>query len=182
MIGVHYYLNLVTKKSQWEKPTSDQAEETLITNRDDNIQYKNRLFVQEEENLYENDIIEQEEQTINQSNNYGDRAQEQSHHRQNYITNHQNNQYRQNNDYGKEETLEPISVYYADSYGYQEEADFDEDGLLDDEPPQIKCSHIIVKHKHSRKPYSWRDDKITRTPKEALAIIKCILNYYYFLN
>lgn len=37
---------------------------------------------------------------------------------------------------------------------------------------QVKVSHILVKHKDSRKPSSWRQDKITRTKDEALDIIK----------
>ena len=169
-IGVHYYLNLVTKKSQWEKPTSYETEETVVTDKNDKTQLTNKTIEQEELNYYENDVIEQEEQTVSQSHNYGDRAQEQIHHH-----NHNNqNSINKNQNKRKEETLDQI---YVDSGEYQEDEDEEEDGLLDDEPEKIRCSHIIVKHKHSRKPYSWRDDKITRTPKEALAIIKC--NFYF---
>jgi len=42
----------------------------------------------------------------------------------------------------------------------------------DDEPDQVKASHILVKHKGSRRPSSWRQDKITRTKEEAIDIIK----------
>ncbi|XP_041481388.1 peptidyl-prolyl cis-trans isomerase NIMA-interacting 1-like isoform X1 [Lytechinus variegatus] len=41
-------------------------------------------------------------------------------------------------------------------------------------PPanKVRCSHLLVKHRESRRPASWRDDKITRTKDEALQIIK----------
>ncbi|KAG1683198.1 putative peptidyl-prolyl cis-trans isomerase dodo [Nymphon striatum] len=45
------------------------------------------------------------------------------------------------------------------------------------EPPsgnddKVKCSHLLVKHKESRRPSSWREETITRTKDEALEIIK----------
>lgn len=39
-------------------------------------------------------------------------------------------------------------------------------------PEQVQCSHLLVKHKESRKPYSWRDDNITRTKEEAIELVK----------
>ncbi|KAH7977678.1 hypothetical protein HPB49_003165 [Dermacentor silvarum] len=36
----------------------------------------------------------------------------------------------------------------------------------------VRCSHIIVKHRESRRPRSWREVNITRTRDEALALIK----------
>lgn len=35
----------------------------------------------------------------------------------------------------------------------------------------IRCSHLLIKHKDSRRPSSWKEDKITRTKEEALSII-----------
>ncbi|XP_039286438.1 peptidyl-prolyl cis-trans isomerase NIMA-interacting 1 isoform X1 [Nilaparvata lugens] len=40
-------------------------------------------------------------------------------------------------------------------------------------PGQVQCSHLLVKHEQSRRPSSWREDKITRTKDEALELIKC---------
>lgn len=40
---------------------------------------------------------------------------------------------------------------------------------------QVQCAHLLVKHKGSRRPSSWREDKITRTKEEA----RTILNEYY---
>ncbi|KAI5701397.1 peptidyl-prolyl cis-trans isomerase NIMA-interacting 1 [Diaphorina citri] len=39
-------------------------------------------------------------------------------------------------------------------------------------PEQVQCSHLLVKHKESRKPYSWRDDNITRSKEEAIELVK----------
>ena len=38
---------------------------------------------------------------------------------------------------------------------------------------KVRCSHIIIKHKFSRRPSSWKEANIERTPEEALNIIKC---------
>lgn len=39
-------------------------------------------------------------------------------------------------------------------------------------PEQVQCSHLLVKHEHSRRPSSWREDKITRSKAEAEELIK----------
>ncbi|XP_010017017.1 PREDICTED: peptidyl-prolyl cis-trans isomerase NIMA-interacting 1, partial [Nestor notabilis] len=38
-------------------------------------------------------------------------------------------------------------------------------------PSKVRCSHLLVKHNQSRRPSSWRQDKITRTKDEALVLI-----------
>ena len=38
-------------------------------------------------------------------------------------------------------------------------------------PVQVQCSHLLVKHKDSRRPSSWREEVITRTEDEARAIV-----------
>jgi len=35
-------------------------------------------------------------------------------------------------------------------------------------PTTVQCSHILVKHRESRRPSSWRQDNITRSKEEAL--------------
>ena len=35
-------------------------------------------------------------------------------------------------------------------------------------PGKIRCAHILVKHEASRRPMSWRQDRITRTKDQAL--------------
>ncbi|CAL1293571.1 unnamed protein product [Larinioides sclopetarius] len=37
---------------------------------------------------------------------------------------------------------------------------------------QVRCSHLLVKHRDSRRPSSWREENITRTKEEALEIIE----------
>lgn len=39
------------------------------------------------------------------------------------------------------------------------------------EPTKVRCSHLLVKHNQSRRPSSWRQDKITRSKEEALELI-----------
>lgn len=39
-------------------------------------------------------------------------------------------------------------------------------------PDQVQCSHLLVKHKDSRRPSSWREDNITRSKDEALSLVK----------
>lgn len=36
---------------------------------------------------------------------------------------------------------------------------------------KVRCRHLLVKHKDSRRPSSWKEDKITRTKEEAIEII-----------
>lgn len=44
-------------------------------------------------------------------------------------------------------------------------------------PEQVQCSHLLVKHQMSRRPSSWREETITRSPEEALQLVKC--KFYY---
>lgn len=37
---------------------------------------------------------------------------------------------------------------------------------------QVRASHLLVKHSKSRRPASWKSDKITRSEEEALEILK----------
>ncbi|XP_063687654.1 uncharacterized protein LOC134820923 [Bolinopsis microptera] len=36
---------------------------------------------------------------------------------------------------------------------------------------KVRASHLLVKHKDSRRPSSWKEDNITRTKEEALEIL-----------
>ncbi|XP_027525906.1 peptidyl-prolyl cis-trans isomerase NIMA-interacting 1 [Corapipo altera] len=44
-------------------------------------------------------------------------------------------------------------------------------GSARSEPGRVRCSHLLVKHNQSRRPSSWRQDKITRSKEEALELI-----------
>jgi NIMA-interacting peptidyl-prolyl cis-trans isomerase 1 len=37
---------------------------------------------------------------------------------------------------------------------------------------KIRCSHLLVKHRDSRRPSSWRESDITRSKEEAIEILK----------
>ena len=37
---------------------------------------------------------------------------------------------------------------------------------------QVRASHLLVKHNQSRRPASWKSEKITRSKEEALAILE----------
>ncbi|NWJ05090.1 PIN1 isomerase, partial [Crypturellus undulatus] len=39
------------------------------------------------------------------------------------------------------------------------------------EPARVRCSHLLVKHNQSRRPSSWRQERITRSKDEALELI-----------
>eukprot|EP01132_Coremiostelium_polycephalum_P002049 gene2049-2524_t len=39
------------------------------------------------------------------------------------------------------------------------------------EPKQIKCRHLLVKHRGSRNPHSWREENITRSKEDAIHIL-----------
>ncbi|KAI8915920.1 hypothetical protein EDD86DRAFT_197190 [Gorgonomyces haynaldii] len=41
-----------------------------------------------------------------------------------------------------------------------------------DGPKQIRASHLLVKHKDSRRPSSWKEEKVTRTKEEAIEMVK----------
>ncbi|XP_067940856.1 putative peptidyl-prolyl cis-trans isomerase dodo [Watersipora subatra] len=40
---------------------------------------------------------------------------------------------------------------------------------------KVQCSHLLVKHAGSRRPSSWREEKITRTKEEAIEILQSYL-------
>lgn len=39
------------------------------------------------------------------------------------------------------------------------------------DPSSVRCRHLLVKHAGSRRPASWRQDPITRSKEEALALL-----------
>jgi hypothetical protein len=39
---------------------------------------------------------------------------------------------------------------------------------------QVRCSHLLVKHRESRRPSSWREENITRNKEEALELLNCM--------
>lgn len=41
----------------------------------------------------------------------------------------------------------------------------------DNGPEKIRASHLLIKHKDSRRPSSWKEENITRTKEDAIKII-----------
>jgi len=39
-------------------------------------------------------------------------------------------------------------------------------------PSKVQASHLLVKHRDSRRPASWRDENITRSKEEALQLLQ----------
>ncbi|KAL2017522.1 hypothetical protein VTK56DRAFT_2014 [Thermocarpiscus australiensis] len=44
--------------------------------------------------------------------------------------------------------------------------------IEDRQPGKIRAAHLLVKHRDSRRPSSWRENQITRSKEEAFEIIK----------
>lgn len=46
---------------------------------------------------------------------------------------------------------------------------------LDNQGDKIRAAHLLVKHRDSRRPASWREPRITRSKEEAIEAIKVYL-------
>ncbi|RPD64570.1 rotamase-domain-containing protein [Lentinus tigrinus ALCF2SS1-7] len=44
--------------------------------------------------------------------------------------------------------------------------------LNSDRPAQVRASHLLVKHRDSRRPSSWKEAKITRSKEEAIEMLE----------
>ena len=63
-------------------------------------------------------------------------------------------------------------VYYLNQYTKQSQWDKPTAPTSPDSAPsQVRASHLLVKHRDSRRPSSWREENITRTKEEALDIL-----------
>ncbi|CDO77282.1 hypothetical protein BN946_scf184753.g32 [Trametes cinnabarina] len=45
-------------------------------------------------------------------------------------------------------------------------------GANGERPAQVRASHLLVKHRGSRRPSSWKEPNITRSKEEAIAMLK----------
>ncbi|KAJ5668987.1 WW/Rsp5/WWP [Penicillium macrosclerotiorum] len=62
---------------------------------------------------------------------------------------------------------EKLKIYMAQNHTPTARADVGGQG-----EGKIQCSHLLVKHRDSRRPSSWREADITRTKEEAIEILK----------
>jgi len=62
-------------------------------------------------------------------------------------------------------------AYYLNIYTKESQWETPTEEASQKEDEKIRCSHLLVKHNQSRRPSSWREEKITRTKEEALALI-----------
>ena len=61
-------------------------------------------------------------------------------------------------------------VYYLNQYTKQSQWDPPTEPAQP-EQAQVRASHLLVKHRDSRRPSSWREENITRSKEEALDIL-----------
>lgn len=43
--------------------------------------------------------------------------------------------------------------------------------LDNNQEDKIRCAHLLIKHRESRRPSSWREARITRTKEEAMTVL-----------
>jgi peptidyl-prolyl cis-trans isomerase NIMA-interacting 1 len=61
-----------------------------------------------------------------------------------------------------------MAYYYNSKTG---ESKWTKPAEVDDAPTSVRCSHILVKHKDSRRPSSWREEVITRSIEDSETMI-----------
>jgi len=54
---------------------------------------------------------------------------------------------------------------------YHSSSAFARNGAPGPNEGKIRCAHLLVKHRDSRRPASWREAKITRSKEEAMSIL-----------
>nr|QGQ62233.1 peptidyl-prolyl cis-trans isomerase [Demodex brevis] len=63
-------------------------------------------------------------------------------------------------------------VYYLNVYTKESQWDRPTNEASSKDNEKIRCSHLLVKHKDSRRPSSWREDSITRSKEEARKLVE----------
>lgn len=62
-------------------------------------------------------------------------------------------------------------IYYLNVHTKESQWDKPTQDASPKDSEKIRCSHLLVKHRDSRRPSSWREDKITRTIEEAKELV-----------
>ncbi|OTF78901.1 peptidyl-prolyl cis-trans isomerase NIMA-interacting 1-like protein [Euroglyphus maynei] len=63
-------------------------------------------------------------------------------------------------------------TYYLNIYTKESQWNVPSQEASTKDNEKIRCSHLLVKHNQSRRPSSWREEHITRTKEEAIALIE----------
>jgi len=63
-------------------------------------------------------------------------------------------------------------AYYLNIYTKESQWDRPSTDAQAKDDQRIRCSHLLVKHSESRRPSSWREEKITRSKDEAVELVK----------
>ncbi|XP_058812813.1 putative peptidyl-prolyl cis-trans isomerase dodo [Topomyia yanbarensis] len=63
-------------------------------------------------------------------------------------------------------------VYYLNTFTKESQWDLPTSPATSEEKSEVQCAHLLVKHKDSRRPSSWREENITRSKNEALRILE----------
>ena len=63
-------------------------------------------------------------------------------------------------------------VYYLNIHTKESQWDRPTSEASTKDNDRIRCSHLLVKHKESRRPSSWREEHITRSKEEAIELVK----------
>jgi peptidyl-prolyl cis-trans isomerase NIMA-interacting 1 len=66
-----------------------------------------------------------------------------------------------------EADMDKLKVYMAKNFTVP--STFKSNGHSGD---KIRCAHLLVKHRESRRPSSWREAKIARSKDEAMTVIR----------
>ena len=62
--------------------------------------------------------------------------------------------------------------YFVNKYTKQSQWDRPTEAAKPPSEDKVQASHLLVKHRDSRRPSSWREENITRSKEEALEILK----------
>ncbi|CAG0916951.1 unnamed protein product [Notodromas monacha] len=73
---------------------------------------------------------------------------------------------------GWEKRLLVMQNYYLNTYTKDSQWDAPTEAAKPPSSEKVQCSHLLVKHRDSRRPSSWKEENITRTRDEALELIE----------
>ena len=62
-------------------------------------------------------------------------------------------------------------VYYLNVYTKESQWDRPTTEANTKDNEKIRCSHLLVKHCDSRRPSSWREERVTRSKEEAIELV-----------